>query len=96
MIRKRKAALLGPGSDVRPDAARPIARSPEKIMIELFFVACLQASPAACEERTIVYQESVGMMACVMLAQPELARWSEAHPGVEIARWSCRPAGDDA
>jgi hypothetical protein len=68
-------------------------------MIELLFVTCLVASPDACQERSILYQQDVSLMGCMMIAQPELAKWAEAHPKDQIARWSCRQAGagaDDA
>jgi hypothetical protein len=63
-------------------------------MLELFFVACLQTSPGACQERSILYQEDIGLMGCMLQAQPQLAEWSESNPGVTIKRWSCRYAGD--
>lgn len=63
-------------------------------MIELVIVACLARSPALCEERVLLYDAAeVGLLACVTSAQPQLARWSEEHPGFRIARWSCRMGG---
>ncbi|MBA3325981.1 MAG: hypothetical protein H0T41_12200 [Rhodobacteraceae bacterium] len=59
-------------------------------MIELFFIACLQTAPTACEERSIGYIENVSMMECLAQAQPQLAAWTEAHPNLRVARWSCR------
>ena len=58
-------------------------------MIELVFVVCLRATPEFCEERSIAYLPEVSLMACMMQAQPHLAQWSETHPDLEIARWSC-------
>jgi hypothetical protein len=58
-------------------------------MIELVFVVCLRASPELCEERSISYLPEIGLMACMMQAQPQLAEWSAAHPELAIARWSC-------
>jgi hypothetical protein len=66
----------------------------ELTMIELFFVACLQTAPAACEERSIAYVEDVTLMSCMMQAQPQLAEWCEAHPGLQVSRWSCRYADE--
>lgn len=59
-------------------------------MIELFFIACLTTAPTACEERSIAYLDDVGLMECMMQAQPQLAEWTEAHPNLRVARWSCR------
>jgi hypothetical protein len=30
-------------------------------------------------------------MACMMGAQPQLARWVSEHPNWRIAEWTCRP-----
>jgi hypothetical protein len=62
-------------------------------MIELVFLACLRHAPGFCEERSIIYHRDIGLMACMMQAQPQLAEWVEAHPSLTIARWSCRYAG---
>lgn len=59
-------------------------------MIELIFVACLQTSPSVCEEKSMQYAEQMTPMACSMAAQPELARWTEAHPGWNVTRWKCQ------
>lgn len=58
-------------------------------MIELAFVACLAASPDHCEERSLVFTD-VGPMQCLMGAQPELAKWIEAHPNQQIRSWRCK------
>lgn len=58
-------------------------------MIELAFVACLVTSPQECNDYSILFTE-IGTMACMMGAQPELASWTEAHPNMTVARWTCR------
>jgi hypothetical protein len=62
-------------------------------MIELIFVACLRIDALRCEERSQIYIGEIGIMGCMVTAQPELARWSDAHPELEVVRWSCRFAG---
>nr|WP_299846760.1 hypothetical protein [uncultured Roseovarius sp.] len=57
-------------------------------MIELIFLACLGAPPENCEERSLVYTD-VSPVACLMGAQPELARWVSTHPRWRVARWRC-------
>lgn len=59
-------------------------------MIELAFVTCLIADPQICEERSMTLLPEVGIMGCMMTAQPQLAQWSAAHPGHRITRWTCR------
>lgn len=63
-------------------------------MIELIFVACLRTSPDLCEQRSIAYLQDVGLLGCLMRAQPELAEWSLAHPMLQVARWSCQYSGE--
>ena len=59
-------------------------------MIELAFVVCLRTMPDLCEQRSIAYLPDVGLMGCMMQAQPQLAQWSETHPNHTIARWTCQ------
>lgn len=67
-------------------------------MIELIFIACLSASPDDCQERSLLYTD-ISPMVCLMAAQPELAKWVEAHPRWQIQSWRCaavRNAHQDA
>ncbi|SLN44359.1 hypothetical protein PEL8287_02250 [Roseovarius litorisediminis] len=59
-------------------------------MIELIFITCLSASPADCQERSLLYTD-ISAMACVMAAQPELAKWAQSNPRWRIMRWRCAP-----
>lgn len=58
-------------------------------MIELLFVACLARSPDDCQERSLLYTD-LSPTSCMMAAQPELAKWVEAHPNFRITRWRCK------
>lgn len=58
-------------------------------MIELVFVACLAAAPQECSERALLFTDITPMM-CLRHAQPNLARWSNAHPGHDIKSFMCR------
>ena len=44
-------------------------------MIELVFVACLVASPGACEERSLTFLDQSGPVGCMMQAPSTLATW---------------------
>ena len=57
-------------------------------MIELLFVACLATAPDVCRERSLVFSD-ITPMQCLMGAQPELAKWSQSHPQMEIRSWRC-------
>lgn len=59
-------------------------------MIELVFMACLSTAPNTCEEKSLQFAENLTPMACMMGAQPELAKWIESHPKWQVARWKCR------
>ena len=58
-------------------------------MVELLFVACLSGAPENCLERSLVFTD-VTPMACMMGAQPELAKWAASHPNHTIQSWKCR------
>jgi len=58
-------------------------------MVELLFIACLSSAPDECRERSLVFTD-VTPMTCMMGAQPELAKWAEAHPKFTIKSWKCR------
>jgi hypothetical protein len=58
-------------------------------MIELLFVTCMAAAPDDCAEHRLILGD-ISTSACERLAQPELARWMESHPELDIRRWQCR------
>ncbi len=59
-------------------------------MIELVFVACLTAQPAACQEYRFLQMEGSNTHSCMMQAQAQLAQWNEQRPKMSIRRWSCQ------
>lgn len=59
-------------------------------MIELVFTACLISSPTQCEDKHLTFAENMNPLQCLMGAQPELAKWNEAHPKWQINKWKCR------
>lgn len=58
-------------------------------MIELLFVVCLASSPDDCQQQSLLYTD-ISPMACMTAAQPELAKWIEAHPNFRIRNWRCQ------
>jgi hypothetical protein len=58
-------------------------------MIVLAFVACLDAEPDQCREYNLMFSENITPMRCLMAAQPQLAMWTETHPGWTIDSWRC-------
>lgn len=59
-------------------------------MIQLVFVACLNANSTYCEERHLLFVENMSPMACMMQAQPELAKWANEHPKWKVSKWRCQ------
>ena len=56
-------------------------------MIELLIAACLSTE---CRDFPLRFAPSeFSMMACALHGQFEIVRWSEAHPGWKVERWTC-------
>lgn len=64
-------------------------------MIELVFLACLRTAPESCQEKVVKFMPAPAAALCMVQAQPELASWSNAHPGHMIAKWRCREMRED-
>ena len=63
-------------------------------MLELMVSVCLISDPARCKDVALTYSaENLTPMQCVMGAQPEIAKWIEAHPKWALKRWTCHRAG---
>lgn len=62
-------------------------------MIELAFVACLLAQPQICTAHSLLFDDRLGLRGCTRISQAELSRWTEAHPGRRVVRYSCRYPG---
>jgi hypothetical protein len=61
-------------------------------MIALIFTACLMSAPERCEAHRLAYAD-MSPMACLAVAQQELARWAGDHPGRRIRDWRCDDRG---
>jgi hypothetical protein len=60
------------------------------MLAQLILVYCLAADPSRCiEQRPIVEEPGLGLVGCVVGAQPEAARWLATHPGYVLARYRC-------
>ena len=60
-------------------------------MIELLFVTCLSTDPQSCRDRSLLFSD-LGMMACMVHGQTEIAKWIETHPRETVREWKCRSA----
>ncbi|CAN5617427.1 hypothetical protein BH23PSE1_BH23PSE1_08010 [soil metagenome] len=62
-------------------------------MIELLITACLVGG-GECRDFPLLYDaREVGVLACVVRGQAEVAGWQEGHPGWAVSRWRCGAAG---
>lgn len=57
----------------------------------LLLTACLISAPGDCVTDRLPLADATTPTACLMLAQPALARWVAEHPNRKIVRWTCRP-----
>ena len=58
-------------------------------LIDLVLTVCLVAEPSSCRTEHLYFERGGGLMQCTVMAPPEIARWSEAHPKFRVARWRC-------
>lgn len=61
-------------------------------VIELLFVSCLSNDPGRCQDRSLTFVD-MGLMACMIHGQQQLAPWLESHPRETVREWKCRMAG---
>jgi hypothetical protein len=58
-------------------------------MLSLIFTTCLLADSSHCAKRSSPIYDQISPAQCMMVAQPELALWSDEHPGWFIKDWRC-------
>lgn len=57
--------------------------------VNLIFTVCLAADPGSCRTEQLSFESNGDLKQCVFLAPPEIAKWSEEHPGLNVIRWKC-------
>lgn len=60
-------------------------------MIELLFISCLSAEPAACRQQSLLFTD-MSVMTCIIHGQQEIAKWQQGHPKETVREWKCRNA----
>ncbi|MGK7651966.1 hypothetical protein ACSQ76_05970 [Roseovarius sp. B08] len=58
-------------------------------MVELVFLTCRLFDPSECLERELLFYD-VSLMACMMGAQPVMAKWASENPVWQVYSWKCR------
>lgn len=60
------------------------------MLAQLVLVYCLAADPSRCiEQRPVAEEPGLGLVGCVVGAQPEAVRWLATHPDYVLARVRC-------
>ena len=63
-------------------------------MLELVVSVCMISEPARCKDvRLNFIEQTVTPHECFFNGQIEIAKWSESHPGWQVAKWGCARAG---
>lgn len=62
-------------------------------MLELTALVCFIAQPAHCKDVSLNVSDTLTPLQCLMLAEPEGAKWVEKNPGWRIAKLTCGRVG---
>ncbi len=58
-------------------------------MIDLVLTVCLTAQPANCRIEHLYFESHGSLVQCMVLAPPEIAKWTAEHPTFKVVRWKC-------
>ncbi len=58
-------------------------------LIDLILTVCLLADPAKCRTEHLYFESHGTLFQCMLLAPPEIAKWTEEHPALKVVRWRC-------
>lgn len=61
----------------------------------LIISTCLISEPTNCRDVELIYEE-MNPMQCMWGAQPEIAKWMEAHPKWTLKKWKCKTKDQSA
>lgn len=59
------------------------------VLIELVLTICVSDKPSSCREEHLQFEDRGGLVACMMQAPPQIAKWSEEHPNLHVVKWRC-------
>jgi len=58
----------------------------------VFFTECLINDTSVCRNKELTFEGAIPTpQQCILYAAPELAKWSEAHPGWVVTKFGCKP-----
>jgi hypothetical protein len=63
-------------------------------VVNLILTVCLAANPSSCRTEQLAFESSGDLKQCMFMAPPEIAKWTEQHPALNVVRWKCAAAGE--
>ncbi len=64
-------------------------------LVNLIMTVCLANNPSSCRIEQLIFESSGDLRQCMFLAPPEIAKWTEQHPSLNVVRWKCALPGKD-
>lgn len=58
-------------------------------LVDLVLTVCVLADPSNCRTEHLYFESRGSLFQCMILAPAEIAKWSENHPALKVARWKC-------
>ncbi len=66
-------------------------------MIEIAAAVCLISTPERCRDVALTFEtDAIAPFECMTYGQAELTKWTNGYPAWNIAKWTCREAGQVA
>ncbi|MDH6234412.1 hypothetical protein M2281_005030 [Mesorhizobium soli] len=58
-------------------------------LVDLILTVCLTANPTHCQDEHLYFESLGSLNQCIVLAQPQIAKWVGEHPTFTVVRWTC-------
>jgi hypothetical protein len=58
-------------------------------LVDLVLTVCLIADAKTCRTEHLYFESRGSLTQCMVLAPPEIAKWTEQHPALKVVRWKC-------
>jgi hypothetical protein len=64
-------------------------------LVNLIMTVCLANEPSSCHTEQLTFESGGDLKQCMFLAPPEIAKWTEQHPALNVVRWKCAIPGNE-
>lgn len=58
-------------------------------LVDLVLTVCELDNATSCRTEHLYLENPGSLVQCMLSAPPEIAKWSERHPGMKVVRWTC-------